>query len=292
MTVLFNRIKNLALAMGALTLTACQKENYVLFFPKGYLGQDQAELIAIAFALMMLVVIPTLIMAVWFPLKYHEKNNPKDYDPKWCHSTLIEIVVWVIPIIIIAILGTITYITSHTMDPRKSLVGKYNDRGAKDTELSIQVMAMDWKWLFIYPKQDIATVNEIAVPVNTPLKFLITSDTVMNSFFIPELGGQIYAMGGMENQLHLISGEEGVFRGISNNYSGFGFSGMKFDVHSVTDAGFEQWVQKVKQSPKVLNDAEYKRLVTKTKDHPVEYFNSVADKQFYEHMILKYNPHR
>ena len=277
--------------IATLALTACNKEEFVLFFPKGYLGQEQADLILIAFALMLLVVIPVLIMSVWFPWKYREDRNA-EYQPEWSHSTVIEIVVWVIPIIIILALGTITYITSHSMDPRKSLVGKYNDRGAKDTELNIQVMAMDWKWLFIYPEQDIATVNEIAVPVNTPLKFLITSDTVMNSFFIPELGGQIYAMGGMENQMHLISGEEGVFKGLSNNYSGFGFSGMKFKVHSVSDEGFDTWVAKVKSSDKILNDAEYKRLVTKTKDHPVEHFNSVTDKQFFEHMILKYNEHR
>ena len=288
---ILNHMKKIAAIGSALALTACNKEEFVLFFPKGYLGQEQAELIILAFALMLLVVIPVLIMSVWFPWKYREDKG-EEYKPNWSHSTLIEIVVWVIPIVIIAVLGTVTYITSHSMDPRKSLVGKYNEYGAKDTELTIQTMSMDWKWLFIYPEQDIATVNEIAIPVNTPLKFKITSDTVMNSFFIPELGGQIYAMGGMENQLHLISGEKGTFRGISNNYSGFGFSGMKFDVLSVSDEEFDAWVAKVKASEKVLNDAEYKRLVTKTKDHPVEYFNSVADKQFFEHMILKYNEHR
>lgn len=290
MTVL-NHMKKIFVALGVLTLSACKKEDFVLFFPKGYLGQEQAMLIALAFALMLLVVIPVLIMAVWFPYRYRE-GGKGTYKPKWAHSSVIEAVVWVIPIIIIIILGTVAYITSHSMDPRQSLVGKYDDKGAKSTELTIQTVSMDWKWLFIYPEQDIATVNEIAIPVNTPLKFLVTSDTVMNSLFIPELGGQIYAMGGMENQLHLISGEKAVMRGISNNYSGYGYSGMKFDVHSVSDEDFEKWVQKVKASPKVLNDAEYKRLTTKTKDHPVEYFNSVANKQFFEHMILKYNPHR
>ena len=134
---------------------------------------------------------------------------------------------------------------------------------------------MDWKWLFIYPEQQIATVNEIAIPVNTPVEFLITSDTVMNSFFIPRLGSQIYAMAGMENRLNLMSTEEGVFRGLSANYSGFGFSGMKFKTHSVSDAAFTKWVEKVKSSPKKLDDKTYESLSVKSKDHAIEHFADV-----------------
>lgn len=136
-------------------------------------------------------------------------------------SATIEIVVWAIPVLMIIALGIITYVTSFSVDPRKPI-------DSKNKPVVIQVVAMDWKWLFIYPEQQIATVNELAIPVNSPVEFLVTSDTVMNSFFIPNLGSQIYAMSGMENRLYLMADEPGEYRGFSANYSSFGFSGMKF----------------------------------------------------------------
>jgi len=260
--------------------------NFVLFYSGGQLGYEQGKLILLAFSLMLIVVIPVIVMSVVFPLWYSSKNK-NDYKPNWSHSTIIELLSWSIPILIISVLGYTAYITSHSMDPRKSLVGKYEN--TKKEELVIQVVAMDWKWVFFYPKQDIATVNEIAIPVNTPIKFLITSDTVMNSFFIPELGGQIYAMGGMENRLHLISKRKKIMRGISSNYSGFGFAGMKFKVISTSDSGFENWVKKVKQSTVKFDQAAYSRLRGKqTKDHKVEYFSDIIDNEQFENIIRKY----
>ncbi len=260
--------------------------NFVLFYSGGQLGDEQGKLILLAFSLMLIVVIPVIVMSVVFPLWYSSKNK-NDYKPNWSHSTIIELLSWSIPILIISVLGYTAYITSHSMDPRKSLVGKYEN--TKKEELVIQVVAMDWKWVFFYPKQDIATVNEIAIPVNTPIKFLITSDTVMNSFFIPELGGQIYAMGGMENRLHLITKRKKIMRGISSNYSGFGFAGMKFKVISTSDSGFENWVKKVKQSTVKFDQAAYSRLRGKqTKDHKVEYFSDIIDNEQFENIIRKY----
>ncbi|MGB1361162.1 MAG: ubiquinol oxidase subunit II, partial [Alphaproteobacteria bacterium] len=258
---------------------------FLLFYSGGNLGVDQGNLILLAFALMLIVVIPVLIMSVAFPLWY--SNKDADYQPNWSHSSVIEFFAWGIPILIIAVLGYTTYITSHSMDPRKSLVGKYE--GAEQKEVVIQAVSMDWKWVFFYPDQDIATVNEIAIPVNTPIKFQITSDTVMNSFFIPELGSQIYAMGGMENRLHLISKRIKTMRGISANYSGFGFSGMKFNVISTDKKGFENWIKKVKSSNVKFDQAAYSRLKGKqTKDHRVEYFSDVVDSEQFENIIRKY----
>jgi len=262
-------------------------EIFVLVNAGGQLGQQQSLLIMLSFFLMLLVVIPTLVMAVWFPFWYRENNKEAEYWPKWNHSNIIEIFAWGIPILIIGVLAPTAYITSHSMDPRVSLVGKYEN--TENREITIQAVSMDWKWVFFYPEEDIATVNEIAIPVNTPIKFLITSDTVMNSFFIPELGSQIYAMGGMENRLHLISNKEKVMRGISANYSGFGFSGMRFAVHSVNNEQYDAWVNKVRLSNQVFDQTAYQRLRGKqTKDHPVEHFADIVDNDQFNNIIRKY----
>ena len=263
-------ISTVLLCAAILTLSGCE---LALFDPKGPVGEQAKTLIITSVGLMMIIIIPVLFMVIYFPYKYRKGNKNAEYKPDWEHSTKIEIIVWLVPCLIVAALGVVTYLTSHSLDPRKSL-GK-----AEDT-LTIQVVAMDWKWLFIYPEQQIATVNEIAIPVNTPVEFLITSDTVMNSFFIPRLGSQIYAMAGMENRLNLMASEEGVFRGMSANYSGFGFSGMKFKTHSVSQQGFDDWVNKVKRSPLVLNDKAYKILSKKTKDHAVQHFADVDPLHF------------
>ncbi len=260
---------------------------FVLINSNGQLGRQQSLLIMLAFFLMLLVVIPTLIMAVWFPFWYRESNKHAEYLPKWNHSNTIEFFAWGVPIAIVSVLAVTAYKTSHSMDPRQSLLGKYEN--TKDREITIQAVAMDWKWVFFYPEEDIATVNEIAIPVNTPIKFIITSDTVMNSFFIPELGSQLYAMGGMENRLHLIADKEKLMRGISANYSGFGFSGMKFDVHSVSDEKYDAWIGKVKSAEQVFDQNAYQRLRGKqTKDHPVEHFADVVDNDQFNNIIRKY----
>ena len=247
--------------------------DFLLFDPKGPIAAEQMDLIIFSFLIMMIVVIPVFIMTIGFAIKYRANNEKSRYTPDWEHSSLIEVIVWSVPLVIIIILAIITYRTSFSLDPRKAL------ESDKET-LRIQVVALDWKWLFIYPEQEIAVVNELAIPVDQPVEFLITSDTVMNSFFVPQLGSMIYAMAGMENQLHLLADEEGVYRGMSANYSGFGFSGMKFDAHALNDTNFDQWVNKVKGSPDVLTKDAYLKLTTKTKDHPVEYYSSVNPLMF------------
>ena len=259
-------------------LSGCQ---FLLFDPKGPIGEEQKWLIMASFAIMLIVMIPVFIMTVAFAIKYRATNRTSDYRPDWEHSSRIEWVVWSVPCAIIVTLGILTYLTSYSLDPRRPLV-------TDQSELVVHVVALDWKWLFIYPQYNIASVNEVAFAVNTPVKFLITSDSVMNSFFIPQLGSQIYAMAGMENPLHLIASEPGRYRGLSANYSGFGFSGMKFTATVVNDdAEFDQWVAQVRRSPEVLNDQRYAQLKHKTKDHPVEYF-SMADPLMFNTIIQGY----
>jgi cytochrome o ubiquinol oxidase subunit 2 len=225
-------------------------------------------LIIITAGIMLIVVIPVTIMGVWFPLRYGKGKRTEHYAPDWEHSNLIEAVVWTIPVLIIVILGVITYLTSHSLDPRKPI------ESDRDT-LVVQVVAMDWKWLFIYPEYEIATVNQMAMPVNTNVEFLVTSDTVMNSFFVPHLGSQIYAMSGMENRVHLLADQEGIYPGISANYSGFGFSGMKFNVIATDEQGFADWVNEVKNSSQVLDEARMKQLRIKSRDVPALHFSTV-----------------
>ncbi len=252
--------------------------NMVLFDSKGSIGEAQSSLIITSVLLMAIIIIPVLFMAIYFPYKYRHSNKKAEYTPEWEHSTKIEVVVWTVPCLIVLTLGWITYQTSYSLDPRKEIV-------SEEEPLTIQVVAMNWKWLFIYPEQQIATVNEIAMPINRPVKFLVTSDTAMNSFFIPQLGSQVYAMAGMENRLNLMAKEEGSYRGISANYSGYGFANMRFKAHAVKDVAFKEWVQKVKTSDLVLNNNSYDQLTANAKEqiikpHPVTYFASVAPLKF------------
>lgn len=275
------KLKRGAGAIMLLTTLLLGGCDYALFAPEGQVGQQIRNYIFINVGLMLLVVIPTLCLIVYMVFKYRKGQN-STYEPEWEHSNKIEMWAWGVPITIIGILATITYFTSHSLDPRKPL--------ESDKEpLTIQVVAMDWKWLFIYPEQGIATINEIAVPIDTPVEFLITSNSTVNSFYIPRLGGQLYAMAGMENRLHLMANQEGVYRGISSNYSGFGFSGMRFSVHSLPDAGFDKWVAKVKASPKALDEPTLAKLEERSRDNPVEYYGQINPLQFKE-IIEKFNP--
>ncbi|CAJ0991351.1 Cytochrome bo(3) ubiquinol oxidase subunit 2 [Sodalis praecaptivus] len=254
----------------------------VLMNPKGQIGLEQRSLILTALGLMLIVVIPAVVMAFVFAIKYRASNTKATYSPNWSHSSKVELVVWTVPILIIIFLATLTWKSTHALDPSKPI--------ASDAKpVTIQVVAMDWKWLFIYPQQGIATVNEIAFPANVPVKFEITSNSVMNSFFIPQLGGQIYAMAGMNATLHLIANEPGSYKGISANFSGRGFSGMKFTAVATPDqAGFDEWVQKVKASPDKLGTMDaYEQLAAPSEYHPVEYFSSVKP-SLYQDVIGKF----
>ncbi|CAI0710012.1 Ubiquinol oxidase subunit 2 precursor [Serratia entomophila] len=264
----------MSLIAATVMLSGC---NMVLMNPKGAIGVEQRTLIITAIALMLIVVIPVIFMAFAFAWKYRASNKDAKYSPNWAHSNKIEAVVWTIPIIIIAILGTITWKTTHELDPFKPIV-------TDKKPMTIEVVSLDWKWLFIYPEQGIATVNELAFPKDVPVEFKITSNSVMNSFFIPQLGGQIYAMAGMQTKLHLIGNEAGKYDGISSSFSGRGFSGMKFTaIVTPTEGDFDQWVAKVKESSNNLNaTSDFNKLAEPSENNPVEYFSSVKPNLFKE----------
>lgn len=257
---------------GLFSLTACDS---ALLNPKGQIALEQRSLIMTAFGLMMIVVIPAVVMAVVFAMKYRQSNTNAKYTPNWSHSNKVEAVVWTVPVLIIAFLAILTWKSTHALDPSKPLTSEVKP-------VQIDVVALDWKWLFIYPEHGIATINQIAFPANTPINFRITSQTVMNSFFIPTLGSQIYAMAGMQTKLHLIANEPGTFDGISSNFSGRGFSGMKFKaIATANDTEFSQWVAKVKQSPNTLTTMEaFDQVAIPSENHPVEYFSAANPELF------------
>lgn len=268
------KISRVIIAALTIMLSGC---NTVLMNPKGEIGLEQRSLILTALGLMLIVVIPAIFMAFFFAWKYRSTNINAKYTPNWAHSRKIEVVVWGIPIIIIAILAVITWQSSHALDPFKPI-------NTDKKSMTIEVVSLDWKWLFIYPEQGIATVNELAFPTDVPVEFKVTSNSVMNSFFIPQLGGQIYAMAGMQTKLHLIANQTGQYNGISASYSGDGFSGMKFTALATpTEEAFNQWVESVKRSPNTLNTiADFNQLAQPNQDVPVMYFSSVKPDLFKE----------
>lgn len=267
----------------AAALTTCLSGcgNLDVLDPKGSIGLAEKSLIGTATFTMLIVVVPVILMTLWFAWRYRASNRHAKYAPKWAHSTAIEVVIWTVPSIIILCLGILTWKTTHELDPYKPIESAVKP-------INVEVVALDWKWLFIYPDLGIASVNQLAFPVGTPVNFMITSDSVMNSFFIPQLGSQIYAMAGMQTQLHLIADEAGDFAGVSANYSGRGFSDMKFRALATNPEQFNAWVEKVKASPDRLDMNEYSTVSQPSEKEPVRYFSSVDPKLFYN-IIAKYN---
>jgi len=252
--------------------------------PKGQVGADERNLILTAGALMLIVVIPVIVMTFLFAWKFRESNKKAKYSPEWAHSKKIEAVVWIVPGVIVLALAILAWTTSHSLDPFKPLA-------AKAKPIKIEVVSLDWKWLFIYPDQHIATVNQITFPTNVPVDFYLTSGSVMNAFFIPQLGSQIYTMAGMETQLHLIANKAGTYDGISANFSGRGFSGMTFAAIATSEMQFNDWVDKIKQSPKKLDLYGYDELAEPSQNNPVEYFSSVKPHLF-DAIIDRYSSER
>jgi cytochrome o ubiquinol oxidase subunit 2 len=254
----------LTLALAS-ALSGCHAS---LLEPAGRIAADEKQLIITSTLLMLIVVLPVIFMALYFAWKYRESNTAAAYTPDWSYSHRIEAVVWAVPIAIIAVLGTLTWKTTHELDPYRPLESSVKP-------ITIDVVALDWKWLFIYPEQHIATVNEIAFPAGTPVNFRITSDTVMNVFFIPQLGSQIYAMAGMQTQVNLIADQPGVYDGLSTNFSGAGFPDMKFTATATSQADFDAWVAKVKAAGGKLGLDNYGELARPSSKDPVKYFADV-----------------
>jgi len=267
----------LVLGIVALQLSGC---DMVLFNPKGQVGLQERNLIILATLLMLIVVVPVMIMALVFSVHYRSSNEKARYTPEWSHSRTIEAVVWGVPLLIIIVLGIVTWRSTHALDP-------YRPLDADKPPVKVQVIATDWKWLFVYPQLGIASVNELAMPVGTPVDFRVTSDGAITSFFIPALGGQIYAMAGMQTQLHLIADHPGTYTGIAANYNGPGFSDMHFKTLALDQADFDDWVAQVRDAGRRLDQAGYARLARPSIAHPVEHYAAV-DPRLFQSLIDKY----
>lgn len=264
-----------------LALSGC---NLVVMNPSGYIAARQRDLVVTSTILLLLIIVPVMVLIAFFAWKYRQSNTDAEYRPEWSHSTRLEVVIWSAPLAIIIALGAITWVNTHTLDPYRPLeqISATQAVTPQHKPLTVEVVALNWKWLFFYPDLGIATVNELAAPVDTPINFKITSSDLMNSFYIPALAGQIYAMAGMQTQLHAVINKPGVYEGISANYSGAGFSDMNFKFHGLSDADFKAWVEKVKSSGDELSVARYQALAEPSEKTPVHYYKSAAPNLYHD----------
>jgi len=251
--------------------------NTVVMNPSGDIASQQGRLIVVSTVLMLLIIVPVILMTFFFAWRYRQSNKEATYSPDWDHSTQIELLIWTAPLLIIIALGAITWISTHTLDPYRPLdrIDQHRPVPVGMEPMTIEVVALDWKWLFIYPEQGIATVNELAAPVDVPVRFKITASSVMNSFYIPALAGQIYAMPGMETKLNAVINKAGEYDGFSANYSGAGFSHMKFKFHGLSQADFDKWVKTTKDGGGSLGRADYVKLEQPSEREPVRRYATV-----------------
>lgn len=271
----------LALVIVVLVIVAvASNQNIAVLSPKGMIAQQQHDLIVIAVVLCSIVVIPVFVLMLFIAWRYRADSARAAYTPDWAHSRIIEFVWWAVPCAIILVLGIVAWQSSHSLDPSKPLA-------SAKKPLAIQVVALQWKWLFIYPEQRIATVNYLQLPVDTPVQFEITADAPMNSFWIPQLGGQIYAMAGMSTHLHLMANEAGDYMGSSANISGKGFAGMKFTAYARPAEAFARWARVQQRSPAFLTANTYTQLARPSEDAPRTAY-VVTEPELYNKIIMKY----
>ena len=245
--------RRLGASLGtALLLSSCTG-GLGLLDPAGPVAAGEKTILLNSLFIMLAIVVPTMLVTLWFAWWFRAGNDKAVYRPEWSYSGKLELLVWSVPLLVIIFLGGIAWIGSHTLDPSKPLK-------SRRPPITVQVIAMDWKWLFIYPDQGVASVNRLVIPVGAPVRFEITSATVMNSFFIPQLGSQIYAMAGMNAKLHLQADRLGEFEGLSAHYSGAGFANMRFLVDSVPAAQFSGFVTRARAAGPVLDGPAYLKL--------------------------------
>lgn len=247
----------------------------VLLHPQGYVARQQSDVMIITTLLIASIIVPVLIAVFVTAWHYRAGNKKAHYDGNWDHSPKVELVVWAWPMLIITAIGSISWVGTHRLDPYQPVaeIAAGKPVPADAQPLQVDVVSMNWKWLFFYPQYGIATVNELAAPVNRPIDFKLTSSEMMNSFFIPTLAGQIYTMAGMQTQLHGVINTPGVYKGFSANYSGEGFTDMRFKFHGLTAAGFDQWLNKVRTVGGNLDRVTYDELLKPTRAEPVHYYS-------------------
>lgn len=252
----------------------------VLFTPAGLIAEGERNLMITNVSLMLVAAIPTFIALIIIAQKYKSSNTNTKYMPEWSFNVWQGIALWSIPTIILIIMGVNTWIVTHKLDPLKPI-------NSTTPPLTIQVVALQWKWLFIYPQQNIATVNYIEFPAKTPIHFELTANAPMNSFWIPKLSGQMYAMAGMSTQLNMIADQPGEYQGSAAELSGQGFAGMRFTAKATSQSDFEYWIQSVKRSPNSLSFEGYNQLALPSEDTPVTVYSSV-DNNLYNKIILSF----
>ena len=238
------------LLIGATTLGGCSGG---VLDPKGPIAAAERLIMLNSLGIMLAIVIPTILATLGTAFWFRASNTRARYLPDFAYSGRLELLVWSIPIMTVILVGGVAWVGSYDLDPPKPIA-------SADKPVRVQVVSLDWKWLFIYPEQGIATVNQLTVPVGTPISFELTSSGVMNSFFVPQLGGQIYTMAGMVTRLHLQADHTGTYRGMSANYSGAGFSDMYFNVDAVPAEKFAQWVAATRTTGPVLDAQSYAEL--------------------------------
>lgn len=256
------------------------KEKIDVLFPNGAIALEQRNLLFVIQALMLLIIIPVYILTFIFSWRYRAGNKKAVYDPDLVDHKIAEIIWWGLPLVMVIIIGWLTWVKTHELDP-------YSPIASDKKPLKIEAIALQWKWLFLYPEQKIATVNYLQIPKDTPLHFEITADAPMNSLWIPDLGGQIYAMPGMNTQLYLIADQEGEFTGSSANISGKGFADMHFPVKATTEEEFQQWVSAAKNSTSSLSWEGYQKLAEPSEKNPITLYK-LEDEKLFDQIMMKF----
>jgi cytochrome o ubiquinol oxidase subunit II len=237
-------------AVSAVGLSGCDPS---ILQPVGPVGAADESILVDSLAIMLAIVLPTIVAIFLFSWWYRASNGRAHYRPDWAYSGQIEMVVWGIPLLVILLLGGVAWIGSHDLDPARPLP-------SSSKPLDVQVVSLDWKWLFIYPAQKIASVNELVLPVGIPVHFALTSASVMSVFFVPRLGSMIYTMNGMRTQLNLEADQTGTFYGQSSHFNGDGFSDMHFETHVLSAADFANWVRTTSNTRAILDARSYENL--------------------------------
>ncbi|WP_374942477.1 ubiquinol oxidase subunit II [Sphingomonas sp.] len=266
------RLRALATAAACALLTACEPG---VLSPAGPVAAGERTILLNSLGIMLAIVVPTIMLTLSFAWWFRAGNAKAKYRPDWTYSGRLELLVWSIPTLVVIFLAGIAWIGSHDLDPPKPLASKVRP-------VRVEVVALDWKWLFIYPDQGVASINRLVIPVGTPVSFRITSATVMNSFFVPRLGSQIYAMSGMTTRLNLMADKPGRYRGLSAHYSGKGFPGMAFPADAVSPAQFAGWVAGAKAGGPVLDARGYLKLLDESENVKPYTYRTVAPGLFDE----------
>ncbi|MEM7521965.1 MAG: ubiquinol oxidase subunit II [Pseudomonadota bacterium] len=269
-------LKTVFAVLALCVVSGCQ---LVVMNPAGDVASQQADLIVYATVLMCIVIVPVILLTLFFAFHYRERNEEARYEPDWDHSISLEIVIWSVPLAIIICLAGLTWVATHRLNPYDDLTRISETQAVPEgvTPLQIQAVALDWKWMFIYPEYGVATINEVAVEVDRPVEWHLTSSTVMNAFYIPDMSGMIYAMAGMQTEMNNVINAAGEFEGFASHYSGAGFSDMRFTVQAGDRADFDTWIENVRAEGGLLDRAAFLEADQPSVAHPVTYYGSVED---------------